>query len=197
MGRHDGFTLLELMVTISVASILLALALPQFTRFGLAAARAKGATELYGALNEARAEAVARNTTVTICRRDWYTTASFPQCATGGSGTWSQGWLVYQDSDGVFSGSEPDAPEDVIAVYDRVGNTTPTRDGDAFAILTTLDDPTHLSFQANGRTAQRAQFTLCENQGRLRDARLIDVGLSGRVILTALDTAALPAACSP
>ena len=36
-----GFTLIELMVTIAIASILLALALPLFTRFGLAAARTK------------------------------------------------------------------------------------------------------------------------------------------------------------
>ena len=190
-----GFTLIELMVTIAIASILLALALPLFTRFGLAAARAKGATELYGALTEARSEAVARNTPVTICRRDWYSSASSPQCATSASGTWAQGWIVYQDSDGSFSGSEPDNAADIISVYDRVGGTTPTQSADAFAILTTLEDPTHLSFQANGRAGQRVQFTLCENKGLLTDARLIDVALSGRVSLVPMSKSALPAAC--
>lgn len=183
------------MVTIAIGSILLALAVPQFTRFGLAAARAKGATELYGALTQARSEAVARNTPVTLCRRDWYTSATFPQCATAAQGTWAQGWLVYQDADGDFSGSEPDRADDVISAYDRIGNTTPTQDGDAFAILTTLDDPTHLSFQANGRAGQRVQFTLCETRGVLSDARLIDVALSGRVSLVPMHKSALPAAC--
>ena len=190
-----GFTVIELMVTIAIASILLALALPQFTRFGLAAARAKGATELYGALVEARSEAVARNAPVTLCRRDWYASGSFPQCATSSSGTWAQGWIVYQDADGDFSGSEPDDAAHVISAYDRIGNTSPTQDGDAFAILATLDDPTHVSFQANGRAGQRVQFTLCETRGLLTDARLIDVALSGRVSLTPLDKSSLPAAC--
>ncbi|TDU32070.1 type IV fimbrial biogenesis protein FimT [Panacagrimonas perspica] len=194
MTRHEGFTLLELMVTIVIASILLALAVPEFTRFGLASARAKGATELFAALSEARSEAVARNAPVTLCRRDWYSSASFPQCATSG-GTWAQGWLVYQDADGDFSGSEPDNAADLISAYDRVGQTSPTRDKDAFAVLTTLDDPTHLSFQANGRTGQHVQFTLCESKQLLSDARLIDVALSGRVSLVPLDKASLPAAC--
>jgi type IV fimbrial biogenesis protein FimT len=187
--------LLELMVTIAIASILLALAVPLFTRFGLAAARAKGATELYAALTEARSEAVARNSPVTLCRRDWYSSAAFPQCATSAYGTWAQGWIVYQDADGDFSGSEPDSAADVISVYDRIGTTTPTQTGDAFAILSTLEDPTHLSFQANGRAGQRVQFTLCENKGMLSDARLIDVALSGRVSLVPMSKAALPAAC--
>lgn len=185
-----------MMVTISIGSILLALAAPQFSRFGLAAARAKGATELYGALNQARSEAVARNIPVTLCQRDWYSSEAFPQCATSG-GTWSQGWIVYQDSDEDFSGSEPDQAVDVIAAYDRIGQTSPTQDDDTFAILTTLDDPSHLRFLANGRTGQRAQFTLCENSGRLNDARLIDIALSGRVSLVPLDASALPAACTP
>lgn len=196
MTRSAGFTLLEMLVTISIGSILLALATPQFTRFGLAAARSKGASELYGALSQARSEAVARNAPVTLCRRDWYTSAGFPQCATDG-GTWSQGWIVYADSDGSFSGDEPDRAEDVIAAYDRIGTTTPTRDNDSFAIVTTLDDPSHLRFQANGRTGQRAQFTLCENSGRLGDARLIDIALSGRVSLVPLASSSLPAACNP
>lgn len=187
--------MLELMVTIAIGSILLALAVPLFTRFGLAAARAKGATELYGALTEARSEAVARNAPVTLCRRDWYSSASFPQCATSAQGTWAQGWLVYQDADGDFSGSEPDSAADLISAYDRIGQTTPTQDDDAFAILTTLEDPSHVSFQANGRAGQRVQFTLCETSGLLHDARLIDVALSGRVSLVPLEKSALPAAC--
>lgn len=194
MTRSTGFTLLEMMVTLSIGSILLALAAPQFSRFGLSAERSRGASELYSALSLARGEAVARNLPVTLCQRDWYSSAAFPTCATG-NGTWTQGWIVYADSDGVFSGDEPDRAEDVVAAYDRIGNTSPTGDDDSFALLTTLDDPTHLSFQANGRSGQRVQFTLCENSGRLRDARLIDVALSGRVSLVPLDESSLPAAC--
>lgn len=187
--------MLELIATMAIASILLAIAAPQLSHFGLAAARAKGATELYGALNEARSESVARNDTVTICRRNWYSSESFPQCATQAAGTWAQGWIVYRDSDGDFSGTEPDSAADIISTYDRIGYTSPTQDKDAFAILTTLNSPTHLTFQPNGRTGERAQFTLCENSGRLKDARLIDIAMSGRVSLIPLDQSSLPDAC--
>ena len=186
--------MLELLATMLIASILLSIAVPQLSRFGLSAARAKGATELYSALNLARSESVARNTPVVLCRRDWYTSEAYPQCATG-SGTWTQGWIVFQDSDGSFSGNEPDSVDDIIGTFERVGRTTPTQDEDAFEILTTLSDATHLQFQPNGRTQQRVQFTFCENSGRLRDARLIDVALSGRVSLIPLDEDSLPDAC--
>lgn len=186
--------MLELLATMLIASILLSLAVPQMTRFGLSAARSKGASELYAALSQARSESVARNVPVNLCRRDWYTTASSPRCATS-SGTWSQGWIVYQDSDGDFSGTEPDQASDIISTFERVGRTTPTQDDDAFEILTTLSDASHLQFQPNGRTDSRVQFTFCERSGRLKDGRLVDVALSGRVSLLSLDEDSLPDGC--
>lgn len=193
LSRHAGFTLLELMITVVIAAVLLAIALPDLGRFLSAAARAKGATELYAALNQARSESVARNVAVTVCRRDFYTASPFPQCAID-SGTWSQGWIVYQDSTGLFADTEPDRASDVIAVFDPVGATTPTRD-DAFRILTTTLAPTHITFMPNGRSGEVATFTLCENGGRLKDARLIEVALSGRVSLSPLAGAEAAAAC--
>ncbi len=186
--------MLELMVTIAIGAILLGLALPQLSRFGLAAARAKGATELYAGLNQARSEAIVRNAPVTVCQRDWYADAAFPQCATGG-GTWAQGWIVYRDADGAFSGDEPDDASAIIAVFDPVGRISPSVDDDAFAVATTLDSNSYLIFGPNGRADQRAQFTLCERSGRLRDARLVDVALSGRVSLVPLDPDSVPAGC--
>ncbi len=196
MARQAGFTLLELMVTIAIGAILLGLALPQMSRFGLAASRAKGATELYAGLTQARSEAIVRNAPVTICQRDWFASADIPQCASGG-GSWAQGWIVYQDADATFDGSEPDAGADIVAVFDPVGRITPSVDDDAFVVLTTLNSNTHLIFAPNGRAAQRAQFTLCERSGRLRDARLLDVAISGRISLVALDPDSVPAACEP
>ena len=194
MTRAAGFTLLELMVTMAIGAILLGLALPQMSRFGLAAARAKGATELYAGLNQARSEAIARNAPVTVCRRDWYAGGDFPQCAAAG-GSWSQGWIVYQDRDGDFSGGEPDGAADIVSAFDPVGIVKPTPGDDAFAVVSTLDSGTHLIFQPNGRAEQRVQFTLCERSGRLRDARLVDVALSGRVSLVPLDPDSVPAGC--
>lgn len=195
MKPSAGFTLLELMVTIAIGAILLGLAMPQLSRFGLAAARTKGATELYTALNQARSEAIVRNAPVTVCQRNWYATGDTPRCADGGSGSWAQGWLVYQDLDGVHDNSEPDDPADLVAAFDPVGRISPNAADDAFTVLSTLDGATHLVFLPNGRAERRVQFTLCERSGRLRDARLIDISASGRISLVPLDPDAVPAGC--
>jgi type IV fimbrial biogenesis protein FimT len=60
-SRQRGFTLIELIVTIAVAGVLLALVIPSFTDF-FAKRRVEGmATELATDLQYARSEAVARN----------------------------------------------------------------------------------------------------------------------------------------
>ncbi|MFW8629567.1 GspH/FimT family pseudopilin [Vibrio natriegens] len=57
-----GFTLLELLITVSVLSILLAVAAPRFSRVSQTVQVQGLATELFGFLNQSKAEAVMRNT---------------------------------------------------------------------------------------------------------------------------------------
>jgi type IV fimbrial biogenesis protein FimT len=193
MRRHSGFTLLELLVTIVIGGILLAVGLPSMNRAALKSAQSKSATELLSALAQARSEAVARNARVTICRRDFYTTDTTPRCAASG-GSWAQGWIVYQDADGTYDATEPDNAADIVAVFDPVGETTPTGDGDAFRVLASLTFPSHLDFLPSGRAGEIARFTVCESTRRLT-ARQLDVELSGRVTPTELSTAATQTAC--
>ncbi len=62
-----GFTLIELVVTVAVAGILAAIAVPSMTAF-INASRLSGATEeLTAGLQLARTEAVRRNRPVTLC----------------------------------------------------------------------------------------------------------------------------------
>lgn len=79
-ARDRGFTLIELMVTLTVLAVLLAIATPSFKDF-TAGQRAKAAAyDLATALVLARSEAVKRNTTVTLA----------PITAD----TWISGWTV-------------------------------------------------------------------------------------------------------
>jgi type IV fimbrial biogenesis protein FimT len=57
-----GFTLLELLITVSVLSILLAVAAPSFSRVSQTVQMQGLATELVGFLNQSKSEAVMRNT---------------------------------------------------------------------------------------------------------------------------------------
>ncbi len=89
-----GFTLIELLITVAVLGILSALAGPSFVDLIRNNRVASIASEMAGAINIGRSEAVRRGTTVTICKSA-NPGASTPSCTT--SGTWEQGWLVFVD----------------------------------------------------------------------------------------------------
>lgn len=67
MLKQRGVTLIELLVTISIAAILLTLGIPSFASF-LRSSRVSGATnDLAAVLYLARSEAVKRGAAVTVC----------------------------------------------------------------------------------------------------------------------------------
>lgn len=81
MKHQNGFTIVELMITLVVAAILLALAAPSF-RDMIANNRLSGTTnQLQAALNLARGEGIKRNGLVTVS-------------SASGSNDWSDGWSV-------------------------------------------------------------------------------------------------------
>jgi type IV fimbrial biogenesis protein FimT len=89
-ARSPGFTLLELLITMSIAAILLTLAVPSF-RYVTNSNRIAGEVNgLLGDLQFARAEAVKEGRTVTVC-----VSTDGQNCA--GSTTWQSGWIVYSD----------------------------------------------------------------------------------------------------
>ena len=62
-----GFTLVELMVTVAVAAVLLAIAVPSFTSIVNSSRLTAQANEVVAALQSARMEAVRRNARVSVC----------------------------------------------------------------------------------------------------------------------------------
>lgn len=98
-GSHRGFGLIELMVTILVAAILAAIAVPSFRaviqRHRLLAA----ADDLQGAVQYARTEAVLRATYVSLC-------ASADGATCSASTSYDTGWLVYSHPVATTSASD-------------------------------------------------------------------------------------------
>ncbi len=101
-GNH-GYTLLELIATLLVASLLMTLGLPSLTATVRENCVATGANALLAELVEARAAAIGCNCSVAICK-----SADGTSCSRGATGSWSQNLLTFIDSDhnGTLGSSE-------------------------------------------------------------------------------------------
>lgn len=84
-----GFTLLELMTTLTLAAILLGIAIPSFRGMSAGNRIVTQANDLVGAINYARSEAIMRNGNMTFCRA---TTATTTNCAPS-LAAWTN-WIV-------------------------------------------------------------------------------------------------------
>ncbi len=89
MGKHaNGFTLIELVITLLIVGILAAVAAPGFQSMVTGTRLSGEMNALIGALNVARSEAQKRGQTVSVCA------GTQLACATN----WSAGYLVLLDS---------------------------------------------------------------------------------------------------
>jgi len=133
-NTQDGFTLLELMITVAIAGILLGVGVPSLRNMMINNRVTSYSNDFTSSLYLTRSEAVKRGTRVTMCK-----STNGTACAAGGD--WQQGWVIFEDdnSDGAF------AANDVIQVHEAFAtNVTLTGAGATGA---------YVSFIANG-TAQ-------------------------------------------
>jgi type IV fimbrial biogenesis protein FimT len=91
-----GFTLFELMITITVLGILLGVGVPAFQDTVRNNRTAAQANELITALATARSEASRRGLPVSICAANSDQTA----CAAVDQDSWANGWVVFTDMAG-------------------------------------------------------------------------------------------------
>ena len=90
--RTAGVTLIELMITLAVAGIVVALGVPSFMRALARHAIVAQAEELQDAVRLGRNEAMKRSGPVVLCR----TEAANPGHCTGSGGSW-QTWVLFTD----------------------------------------------------------------------------------------------------
>ena len=92
MANESGLTLVELLVTIVVLSVLLALGVPEIQSFIKSNRLTGQANDLVVSIQLARSEAVKRGTRGVICAR-----ANENECSD--SDDWTTGWIVFTDVD--------------------------------------------------------------------------------------------------
>ena len=91
MKKNSGFTLLELLVTVSIIGIVMAIGVPAMSTFTLNDRLTTQVNTMVGHLAYARSEAVKRTQPVSICVSNNATNCT--------GGNWQDGWIVYVDAD--------------------------------------------------------------------------------------------------
>ena len=112
MNRKDaGFSLIELIVTVAIAAIVLAIAVPSFAGPMQRAREANAYHLLTASLASARLRAVKDGTPVTVCPSSDGLTCRDDE-------VWRHGWIVYGDPD---RNDQPRAGEAVFERVDGIG----------------------------------------------------------------------------
>lgn len=147
-----GFTLIELMTSLVVLSILLAIGIPSFKSF-TDKDRITGTTnDLITAFQLGRSEAIRHRTTATICEANEDQTECVEE-----STLWSNGWILYR--------STQSTPDDLI----RIG-TAP------LGGVTISTQASRIVFDAAGQATEFGQFEIDSDAGEPRCIRVLPSG---------------------
>jgi type IV fimbrial biogenesis protein FimT len=99
MHTQNGFTLYELMITVLVIGVVLTLGIPNFGEFTKNSRITGTSNDLLSSFLVARSEAARAKSNITICAGN---------AADGCGGTFNDGWILFEDTDGdiVLDGGE-------------------------------------------------------------------------------------------
>ena len=167
MNRENGFTLVELMITLVIAAILLTVAVPSFNTTIRDNRLITDANQLVSSLALARSEAVKHGRTATVC-------VSSDQATCTGETDWTLGWMAWVDVDG---NGNLDAGEERGFVGAFPGNSVTFTSADSQVVFT-----------AQGAATATVTLDLCDDRAG-ETGRRINISNTGRASTTNLGCA--------
>ena len=141
-GSTYGFTLPELMITLAVVAILIAISAPSMQSMIVNQRVASTTRDVYGSLLLARSEAVKRHQSISVC-----SSVNGASCDEDNTG-WHHGWLIFSDKnqDGIFDGD------------DQLLRAVPEQ---AALITITWNRGYSVTFNSRGQTTTAGSFEIC------------------------------------
>ena len=188
--KKNGFTLLELMVTLAVIAIVLTIGVPSFQSVIRNNRLTTQINSLLGAINLARSKAITLDATfaatdrprrVAIC-------ATVDGTSCSGANDWSKGWIVFLSRDA--SNLDISGNSDILKFYEGVPSSNYTLNANGSFVAY---DKTGLSKKLDGTPATAISFALCYNTTTGSDySRALNVTLVGRAEAKATATTCTP-----
>jgi type IV fimbrial biogenesis protein FimT len=169
-----GFSLIELMVVITLIGIVTMLAAPSFNAAFLSNKLAAYSNSFVASAQLARSEAIKRNRAVHVC-----SSADGATCAT--SGSWQQGWIVWSDDN---ANGSLDAGEPVVQVQQALSTDYQ---------FNSSAGGYDLAFQPVGGGSTAATLKLCRaTPSAGTQDRQIRIDATGRPVVTTTHTGTCP-----
>jgi type IV fimbrial biogenesis protein FimT len=160
MKRNAGFTLTELLITVTILTLVMAIGIPSMRDFVKNDRLVTQINTLVGHLAYARSEAVLRHQPVVVCASSTLTSCSTTD--------WSAGWIIFVDDD---NNSDFSAGEDMLRQYEALsgGNKLTSTIGSVVVY-----DKRGFAPDSVG------SFTLCDDRGNAHK-KSISISATGRV----------------
>jgi type IV fimbrial biogenesis protein FimT len=163
-----GFTLMEMMFTVAVAGVILAVAVPSFQTMIANNRLTTQATEIVAAMNFARSAAISSNKSVWFCRVNLEVSSN---CA-GSAGEWD--FFIVRDASAVLRRG---------ALADYSGTVSFESDLTGDRITFTPDGLAHNGV-ATGPLVSDNELTICSSKVSGDNMRVITVGAGSRMSTT-------------
>lgn len=167
MSREGGVTLVETMVTVAIAAVLLALAVPGLIDFMRDVRLDSRVADMVGALSFTRSEAIKRGHPVTLCP-----SSDGASCRT--DKIWEAGWIVFSDPN---ANGDVDTGEQILRMQGAPdGNGTLRGGRKKVTYKSSGFSPNNndtLRF-CDPRGTEKARRVIINNQGRARVTKQTD-----------------------
>lgn len=164
-----GFTIIELLITLSISTILLGIALPSMQTFILDNRSSVQISSMLSTLRFTRSEAIKRDAWVVMCKKN----VSSTNCVT--SGNWSQGWIVFID---VNRNASVDAGDEILRVRASQEDANQSFTGTTNVADYIAYDSTGMTRMING-ASQSGKLVLCDKRGLESSTPVIILNASG------------------